>query len=44
MVSAEVLPPSHQIKHLAHANRLFGALIDNGFLPNPLTKLGRCQP
>jgi hypothetical protein len=38
LVSAEVLPLSCQINHLAFANCLTGALIDNGFFPNPLTR------
>jgi hypothetical protein len=35
-IPAEV-PTSYQIKHLALANCLFGALADKGYFPNPLT-------
>jgi hypothetical protein len=36
-VSAEVLPPSCKIKHLAFANCLSDALSDKRYFPNPLT-------
>jgi hypothetical protein len=44
LVSAEVLPLSFALKHLALANRLNGALIDKRFFTNLLTNQSSKQP